>query len=288
MADHTDPVSWIDGEWIAGNPPILGPMSHATWMASVAFDGARAFGRRAPDLGLHCARVVRSAEALGLTPPVTAAEIEALAWEGIERFPASAALYIRPLIYAEEGFVVPVPESAKFVLTLFEAPMPTPKGVRATLSPWRRPSPETAITQAKTASLYPNVARALREARAQGFDTAVVLDGNGNVAEFAAANLFMAKDGRVATPAINGAFLDGITRQRVLELLRADGAAVEERTVTLEELREADELFATGNYSKVVPCIGFEDRALQPGPAFERARALYFEYAEREGRRRAG
>jgi branched-chain amino acid aminotransferase len=286
MAEHTNPTSWIDGAWVDGNPPLLGPMSHATWMASVAFDGARAFGRLAPDLDLHCARVVRSAEALGLVPPVTAAEIEALAWEGIERYPPDAALYIRPLIYAEDGFVVPVSDSAKFVLTLFEVPMVEPKGVRATLTPYRRPDPETAITGAKTSSLYPNVARILRKAREEGFDTAVVLDGDGNVAEFGAANLFMAKDGRVATPAINGTFLNGITRQRVIALLRADGATVEERTLTLDDLRGADELFATGNYSKIVPCIGLEDRAFQPGPVFHRARELYFDYARRHGARR--
>ena len=286
MAEHANPVSWIDGAWVAGNPPILGPMSHATWMASVAFDGARAFRGLAPDLDLHCARVVASARALGLEPPVSAAEIEALAWEGIGRFAPDAELYIRPLIYAEEGFVVPVAESAKFVLTLFEAPMPEPKGVRATLSPWRRPSPEAAVTQAKTSSLYPNVARALRDARAKGFDTSVVLDALGHVAEFAAANLFLAKDGRVATPAANGTFLNGITRQRVIALLREDGTPVEERTVGYDELADADELFATGNYSKLVPCIGLDDRTLQPGPVYARARTLYLEYAGREGRRK--
>lgn len=288
MAEHTNPTSWIDGAWVAGNPPILGPMSHATWMASVAFDGARAFRGLAPDLDRHCARVVESARAIGLEPPVTADAIEALAWEGIGRYPPDAELYIRPLIYAEEGFVVPVADSAKFVLTLFEAPMPPPKGVRATLSPWRRPAPETAITGAKTSSLYPNVARALRDARAQGFDTSVVLDGNGDVAEFAAANLFLVKDGGVATPAANGSFLNGITRQRIIALLRGDGRDVVERAISYEELMEADELFATGNYSKVVPCIGLEDRVLQPGPVCARARALYFEFAEREGRRKAG
>jgi branched-chain amino acid aminotransferase len=182
--------------------------------------------------------------------------------------------------------VVPVSDSTRFVLTLFEAPMIEPKGVRATLSPYRRPSPETAITQAKTSSLYPNVGRILREARSNGFDTAVVLDANGNVAEFGAANLFMVKDGRVATPVINGTFLNGITRQRTIALLREDGVAVEERSLTMQDLHEADELFATGNYSKIVPCIGLEDRTLQPGPFFQRARALYFDYAETHGGRK--
>jgi branched-chain amino acid aminotransferase len=279
-------ITWIDGDWIEGNPPLLGPMTHATWMASVVFDGARAFGGLAPDLDLHCARVIRSAHIMGLDPPMTAEEIERLAWQGIERFPRQAELYIRPLMYSEEGFVVAVPDSTRFILSVFEAPLPPGKGIRVCLSPYRRPAPDMAPTEAKTACLYPNVARAMRDARGRGFDTAVVLDGLSNVAELATANLFMVKDGIVATPACNGTFLNGITRQRVIQLLRDDGMAVEERRIIYPELAGADELFATGNYTKVNPVIQLDNRLLQPGPVAVRARALYFDYAERTGRKR--
>ncbi|MEE8123802.1 MAG: branched-chain amino acid aminotransferase, partial [Alphaproteobacteria bacterium] len=186
-------LSFIDGEWREGNPPIIGPMTNAAWMASVVFDGARAFAGAAPDLDRHAARTVRSARALGLEPKVTAREIEELAWQGIEKFPEGAELYIRPMFFAEEGFVVPAPESTRFVLTIFDSPLPEPKGFTACLSSYRRPSPETAPTDAKAACLYPQTARVMREARAKGFNNAVVLDLNGNVAEFATANLFIAK-----------------------------------------------------------------------------------------------
>lgn len=279
-------ITWIDGNWIEGNPPLLGPMTHATWMASVVFDGARSMARCAPDLDRHCARVIASARIMGMAPPIAADDVERLAWEGVERFPEDAQLYIRPLIYTEDGFVVAVPESAKFILSVFEAPLPPGNGLKVCLSPWRRPSPESAPTEAKTACLYPNVARALREARAAGYDTAVVLDPVGNVAELATANLFMVRDGVVATPAINGTFLNGITRQRVIGLLREDGVTVEERRITFPELREADEVFATGNYTKINPVVMIEDRELQRGPVTARARELYFSFAEREGRRR--
>jgi len=281
-------IHWIDGRWIAGNPPILGPMTHATWMASVVFDGARAFRGLAPDLDLHCRRVVDSARAMGLAPPVTADEIERLAWDGIAQFSADAELYVRPMMYSEEGFVVAVPESTKFLISVFEAPMPAPTGISACLSPYRRPAPDMATTDAKTASLYPNVARAMREARAKGFNTAVMRDADGNVAEFATANLFLVRDGAVATPVPNGTFLNGITRQRVIALLRAAGTPVEERVVRPEELPEADEIFATGNYTKVVPLIRYEAQEFHPGPVFRKARALYFDYAEKRGGRRPG
>lgn len=279
-------LTWIDGEWVEGNPPVLGPMTHATWMASVAFDGARAFNRLAPDLDLHCRRVIASAIEMGLKPPVSAEEIVGIAWDGIERFPEDAELYIRPLMYAEEGFVVAAPESTRFFLSVFEAPLPEPRGISACLSGFRRPNPDMAPTGAKTSCLYPNVARALREARDKGFDNAIMLDGENHVAEFATANLFMVKDGVVATPAANGTFLAGITRSRIITLLRSAGTMVEERTIGFDEIMAADEVFATGNYSKVMPATRIGERELQPGPVAGKARALYFYFAEKEGRRR--
>lgn len=279
-------ITWIDGDWVEGNPPLLGPMTHATWMASVVFDGARSMGRLAPDLDLHCARVIHSADVMGLMSPFTASEIERLAWEGIEQFPEDAELYIRPLMYSEEGFVVAIPESTKFILSVFEAPMPPGQGLKVCLSSFRRPQTDMAPTDAKTACLYPNVGRALREARGKGFDSAVVLDADSNVAELATANLFMVKTGIVATPACNGTFLNGITRQRVIQLLREDGMTVEERHIEFSELAEADELFATGNYTKINPVLQLEERTLRRGPVTDRARELYFDYAKQAGGKR--
>ncbi|MDA0652689.1 MAG: branched-chain amino acid aminotransferase, partial [Proteobacteria bacterium] len=229
----------------------------------------------------------RSAEIMGLLPPVTGEEIERLAWDGIYRFGEAAELYIRPLMYSEEGFVVAIPESTRFVLSVFEAPLPPGNGLRVCLSSFRRPSPEMAPTDAKTACLYPNVARALREARGKGYDSAVMLDAQSNVAELATANIFMVRDGVVATPVCNGTFLNGITRQRTIQLLRDEGGVqVEERRITYDELCAADELFATGNYTKINPVIQIDDRTLARGPVSTRAHELYFAYAERAGGRK--
>ncbi len=137
-----------------------------------------------------------------------------------------------------------------------------------------------APTDAKASCLYPNIARTVAEASKKGFDTGVVLDPDGNVAEFAYANLFMVKDGEVHTPAINGTFLNGITRQRIIKLLKGDGVAVHERTISFAELEQADEVFGTGNYYKVAPCTRLEARSLQPGPLYSKARELYFAFAE--------
>ena len=273
-------LHYIDGDWLEGNPPIMGPMTNAAWMSSVVFDGARAFGGAAPDLEKHARRACASARVLGLDPPVDAEEITALAWDGIARFGPKAELYIRPMFYAEDGFVSPRPESTRFVLTLFEAPIPEPKGFTAHLSALRRPAPESAPTLAKASCLYPQSARALREAREKGFNNAVMLDMNGNVAEFATANVFIARNGEVATPADNNTFLAGITRERVIGLLADAGLSVSERTLTFADVMAADEVFSTGNYAKVTPLIRIEDRTLQPGPIYQLARELYFDWAQ--------
>jgi len=205
-------LTYVDGEWVDGNPFLLRANSHASWLSSIVFDGARAFRGMAPDLDLHCQRVVDSARAFALQPTLTGPEIDALAREGIRQFPKDAELYVRPMYWAEGGFVIPDPESTRFALIINERPIPEPNGFSVCLSSYRRPAASTAPTDAKASCLYPNAARALIEARDKGFDNSVVLDLLGNVAELAMANLFIVKEGVAITPIANGTFLNGITR----------------------------------------------------------------------------
>ncbi len=274
-------ITYIDGEWLEGNPPLLGARTHATWLSSIVFDGARAFEGVAPDLDLHCERVVRSALAFGLEPKLTAEKIYELAWEGIRKFPDDAELYVRPMYWAEEGWVDPDPSSTRFAMVVYVSPLPEPTGLSVCLSTRRRPAPDMAPTDAKASCLYPNASRALREAAQRGFDNAVVRDPLNNIAELATANLFLAKDGVVHTPVPNGTFLNGVTRQRVISLLRDDNIDVRERTVTVVDLENADEMFTSGNHGKVQPIIRYENHDMQAGPLYKRARELYWEFAHR-------
>lgn len=275
--------TYFDGAWHEGNIAIMGPRTHAAWLGSMVFDGGRVFEGVAPDLDLHMARVNRSARAMLLKPLMSEAELMALAHEGLKHFDGKTALYVRPMYWAEVGSVGGGvkfdPETTRFCLCLYEAAMPVPKGFSVTLSPFRKPTPETAPTDAKAGCLYPNNARALHEAAARGFDNALVCDVLGHVAELANSNVFMVKDGVVMTPAANGTFLSGVTRARVLKLLRAAGREVVETTLSPQNFFEADEIFATGNFSKVVPVTRIGERTLQPGPTMTQARALYWDYA---------
>jgi branched-chain amino acid aminotransferase len=275
--------TYFEGKWGEGNVPIMSARTHAAWLCSVVFDGARAFEGVTPDLELHCARVNESAKKLYLKPVVSTEAWVKLAHEGIKLFGSSdVALYIRPMYWAEkEGPWVQAhdPESTQWCLCIYEAPMRPPKGFSLTLSPFRRPTLETMPVDAKAGCLYPNNSRALFEAQARGFDNAVVLDMLGNVAELATSNVFMAKGGVVDTPVTNGTFLAGITRQRVIGLLRDNGVTVVEKTLTYRDFETADEIFSTGNYSKVVPVTRIGDRTLEFGPLYKKARELYWAFA---------
>ena len=122
--------------------------------------------------------------------------------------------------------------------------MPKPTGSSVTLSPFRRPTIENAPVNAKAGCLYPNNARALLEARTRSFDNCLLADMLGNVAELATANVFMAKDGVVFTPAPNGTFLNGITRQRVVKLLPDPDSRVVEGSLSYADFLGADEIFS--------------------------------------------
>lgn len=282
MKSWSETWTFYDGEWLPGNPGLAGPRSHVFWLASSVFDGGRVFDGVQPDLDLHFARVNRSAATLGLQASRSVEEMLALSAEGVKKFAPGTALYVKPMYWAEYddgNAVLPHAETTRFCLCLFAAPMPEPTGWSVTLSPYRRPSIECMPTDAKAGCLYPNNARALREAKSRGFANALVRDMLGNIAETCTSNVFMAKDGVVFTPVPNGSFLNGITRQRTINLMRQDGIEVIETSLTYADFEKADEIFSTGNYSKVVPITRIDDRDLQPGPLARRARQLYMDFA---------
>ncbi|MEI8146405.1 MAG: branched-chain amino acid aminotransferase [Alphaproteobacteria bacterium] len=282
MPELSKTWTYVDGDWHPGNPPLTGPRSHAFWLGSSVFDGARVFDGVMPDIERHAARVNRSADALGLKATMDVETIIGLARDGAKKFDGKTALYVKPMYWAEDegpSAIMPDPDSTRFLLCLYEAPMPQPTGWSVTQSKFRRPTFENAPTDSKAGCLYPNNARALRDARARGFDNCLVLDMLGNVAETATSNVFMAKDGVVYTPAVNGTFLNGVTRQRTIALLGEAGITVMEQSLSYSAFADADEIFSTGNYSKVVPILKIDDRQLQPGPLGRKARELYLEFA---------
>src|ERR1700680_2626653 len=163
MAQIVKPVSFsrtwtfFEGGWHEGNVPIMGPRTHAAWLGSTVFDGARAFEGVAPDLDRHCARINQSAINFGLKPVVDTDTWLGLAREGMARFDAKAELYIRPMYWAQTGSGggwLFDPETTNWCLSLYVAPMPPTSGSAITLSPFRRPTMENAPVDCKAACLY--------------------------------------------------------------------------------------------------------------------------------------
>ena len=283
MATGSNIRTYFEGTWHDGDLAVMRAADHGSWLGTTVFDGARYFEGIAPDLEAHCARVNRSAEALMITPTVSTENMVAIVWEGLAFYPKDAAVYIRPMYWAIEGGdlgIVPKQGATGFAICLEEIPMAPPeRPTTLTTTRFRRPVLEDAVVNAKAGCLYPNNARMLAEARAKGFGNALVADALGNVAESATANVFMAKDGEVFTPAANGTFLAGITRARHMMNLRADGVKVHETVLTFEDFRQADEVFLSGNMMKVTPVTAFEDTSYQMGPVTRRVRELYWDWA---------
>ncbi|MAC76715.1 MAG: branched chain amino acid aminotransferase [Rhodobacteraceae bacterium] len=283
MAVGTHIRTYFEGTWHDGDAPIMRAADHGAWLGSTVFDGARHVRGLTPDLDRHCARVNASAEALMITPTVTAQDMMEIVAEGLKAYAPDAAVYIRPMYWAIDGdasAIMPSPDKTGFAISLEQIPMaPETASATVTTTRFRRPVLENAVVNAKAGCLYPNNARMLAEARAKGFGNALVADALGNLAESATANVFTVKDGEVFTPIANGTFLAGITRARHIANLRADGVAVHETVMTFDDVHDADEVFLSGNMNKVTPISAFDDTAYQVGPVTRRVRELYWDWA---------
>lgn len=283
MATGSNIRTFFEGRWHEGNPAVIRAADHGAWLGTTVFDGARQAQGVTPDLEAHCARLNRSAEALMITPTLGVEEMVAIAREGLARYLAGAEVYIRPMYWAIIGGplgIVPEPGATGFCLCLEEIPMAPPEAAaRLTTTRFRRPTLDCAVVNAKAGCLYPNNARMLAEARAKGYDNALVADALGNVAETASANIFIVRDGEVFTPVPNGTFLAGITRARHIANLRADGVRVHETVLTFEDVRQADEVFMSGNMNKVTPVTEFDGTRYPVGPVTRRVRELYWDWA---------
>jgi len=283
MAFGSSIRTYFDGTWHDGDVPVMRAADHGAWQGSAVFDGARRFEGVMPDLDRHCARVNRSAEALMLTPTMTSERIEEIAREGLDGFAPGEAVYVRPMYWGIHGSrlgLVPSPEETGFAICLETVAMPEPEAsTTLTTTRFRRPVLEDSVCDAKAGCLYPNNARMLAEAQRAGFGNALVADAMGNVAESATSNVFMVKDGEVFTPIANGTFLAGITRARHIANLAADGVTVHEKVLSFRDFEEADEVFLSGNLTKVTPVTAFEDRQYEIGPVTRRVREMYWDWA---------
>ena len=277
--ENKNSIVWFNEEWHDGSKPIMSSMSQSYMHGSTIFDGARVYNNTIPDLHKHCERLINSSKVMGLSVLISKERLIELCKEGVKFFEDGAELYIRPSVFCDEGFLIPDAKSSKLVITIFRAPMPSLNGFTAMLSSFRRPHPNMAPTLAKASCLYANTSRALAEATQNGFDNVVMRDGEENIVEFGSANLFIVKDDRIITPEWNKTFLNGITKQRVISLLKEEGIEVAETKVTVNDLFSAKEVFSTGNFGKVLPVTKVDKTLYEIGVFCKKAISLYQKYA---------
>ena len=283
MATGTNIHTYFEKNWHKGNIPIMNAADHGSWLGSTVFDGARYFNGVAPDLLAHCERLNQSAKAMGLVPTYSEKEIYDVILEGLTYYTKQSAVYIRPMYWGiGNGYSAIVPDGADigFCICLEEIPMASDANTTTlTRTSFHRPILTDNLCNAKAGCLYPNNARMLQEASSKGFNNALVADAVGNVAETATSNVFLVKDGEIFTPIPNGTFLAGITRSRHIQNLKSDGYQVNECILKFEDFSRADEVFLTGNMTKITPVSLFDDIKYEIGPVTKRARSLYFDWA---------
>jgi branched-chain amino acid aminotransferase len=256
--DDRDGWIWFDGRLVPWREAEVHVLTHALHYASSIFEGQRAYGGEIFKLSEHSARLRRSGELLGFEVPWTVGEIDAACREVLAANQLVDA-YMRPLAWRGSEQMGVSAQRTRIHLAIacwdwgdYFSEDATRKGLRLDISPWRRPAPYTAPTQSKAAGLYMICTLARHQAQAKGLDDALMFDWRGQVAEGTGANAFFVKDGALHTP-VPDCFLNGITRQTVIELAGRRGIPVFERKIWPEELESFEQFFLTGSAVEVAP-----------------------------------
>lgn len=255
---------WFDGELIEWNKAQLHLLSHGLHYASSVFEGERSYSGKIFKLKEHTERLFDSAKQLDLRVPFSIQEINDACYQTLEKNDLSDA-YVRPIIWrGAETMGVSAPNSkihcaiAVWEWPSYFSPEEKLKGIRLTLSGWKRPSPETIPCQAKAAGLYMICTLSKQEAESKGYDDALMLDWRGQVAEATGANIFFMKEKEIHTP-LPDCFLNGITRRTVIDIAKEKGFEVIERKIELEELDNFEQCFITGTAAEVTPVSVIDD-----------------------------
>lgn len=254
-------------EWRSANVHVL---THGLHYASSVFEGERAYNGRIFKGTEHSKRLEFSATTLGMKLPYSTAELDAAKRLTLEKNGLTDA-YLRPVAWrgSEMMGVSAQANTIHVAIAVWEWPSyfsaeAKMKGIRLTLSDWRRPSPDSAPVHAKAAGLYMICTLAKHKAEAAGYQDALMYDYRGYVAEATGANVFIAIDGKLHTPTAD-CFLNGITRQTAIELARRNGIEVVERHIQPEELAKGTEVFLTGTAAEITPVGEIGAHRFTPG-----------------------
>lgn len=254
--DDRDGWIWLDGRMVAWREAGVHVLTHALHYASSVFEGQRAYNGEIFRLTEHSERLHKSAGILGMELPWSVAEINQACREVLKANGLTDA-YMRPVAWrgAEQMGVTASKDPAHLAIAAWEwgkyfDPSKRAQGVSLDIAKWRRPAPYTAPTESKASGLYMICTLSRQAAEQRGYDDALMFDWRGQVAEGTGANVFFVREGKLHTPTPD-CFLDGITRQTVIELAKKRGIEVIERAIWPEELESFEQAFLTGSAAEV-------------------------------------
>ena len=287
---------WQNGEFVDWDDATIHVLTHGLHYGTGIFEGARAYDT---DSGTavfrweeHLDRFFASGQPYELEIPYSREELTEATLELLRRQEHDSA-YIRPIAYFGYGSLGISPDDCPVDVAVATWPWGAylgeealEHGIEVMVSSWRKHASSQIPTNAKTTGLYVNSLLAGEEARRNGYQEAIVLNKEGQVAEGPGENLFVVRDGEIYTPGLSQSILDGITRDTVITLARELGYTVyDQATISRGELNTADELFFTGSAAEVTPIrkvdnveIGNGDR----GPVTAEIQSAFFDLVERK------
>jgi len=270
--DNRDGVIWLNGKFVEWRNANVHVLNHGLHYASCVFEGLRIYNGKIFKLDEHTERLFKSAKILDLDIPYNYQEVVDISKQIILKQNISDG-YLRPVAWrgSEMMAISAKKGSTNLAIAAWEwpsyfSPKKLLEGIKLNVSKWLRPSPESAPTDSKAAGLYMICSLSKHEAEKLGFDDALMLDYRGYVAEATGANIFFVKENELFTP-LADCFLNGITRQTVIEIAQENNIKVHERHFELDFLKTCDEVFLTGTAVEITPVssikqFNFEERKL--------------------------
>ena len=270
--DDRDGFIWFNGELVEWRNANIHILNHGLHYASCVFEGLRIYDGMIFKLYEHIERLFNSAKILDLDIPFDFQEVIDITNDIIIKQNISNG-YVRPIVWrgSEMMAISAKKGSTNLAIAAWEwpsyfSPEKLLEGIKLDVSRWLRPSPESAPTDSKAAGLYMICSLSKHKAEKLGFDDALMLDYRGYIAEATGANIFFVKENELFTPKAD-CFLNGITRQTVIEIAKENKIKVHEKHFKLDFLKNCDEVFLTGTAVEITPvsCIknfNFEDRKL--------------------------
>jgi branched-chain amino acid aminotransferase len=255
MYYNEESIIYYNGKFIKAKEATVNPYSQSLHYGNGVFEGIRAYntseGTKVFKSEEHYKRLKYGAEVMGIDFNYSEEELTRLTYELLEKNNLQDA-YVRPLIVTGENMGVFSAKDSQLIIQCWKwDKLMGSKLLRVKTSKFQRPNPKSCFVEAKVTGHYTNSILASNEVKAAGFDEALLLDMNNNVAECSGANIFMEKGGKLYTPP-RGHIMAGITRSTIIELCNEEGISVAEKHFTLEELKQADSCFFTGTAAEVV------------------------------------